>query len=71
MMNRSRSVSAGRRACHYFINRSGAPAQYLEIGNRVEGDNAFHPDDDLARVEVDGETHAVQSDRKVYPRPAR
>src|SRR5512143_2895366 len=30
---------AGKRDAHHFVNRSNAPAQYLEIGNRIEGDN--------------------------------
>jgi len=32
---------------HHFINRSGQPAQYLEIGSRNDDDNAHYPDDDL------------------------
>src|SRR5215831_17187073 len=39
--------AAGSRNAHHFINRSDRPATYLEIGNRIEGDNAFYPDDDL------------------------
>ncbi len=38
---------AGKRDAHHFINRGSAPATYLEIGNRIDGDNAFYPDDDL------------------------
>jgi uncharacterized cupin superfamily protein len=38
---------AGKRDGHHFINRSQRPAKYLEIGNRVDGDNGFYPDDDL------------------------
>jgi uncharacterized cupin superfamily protein len=38
---------AGSRDAHHFINRGDRPATYLEIGNRIEGDNAFYPDDDL------------------------
>jgi uncharacterized cupin superfamily protein len=38
---------AGKRDAHHFVNRSSSPVRYLEIGNRVEGDNAFYPDDDL------------------------
>src|SRR4029079_10467228 len=37
---------AGSKDSHHFINRSGAPAQYLEIGSRVEEDMAYYPDDD-------------------------
>lgn len=43
---------AGLRDAHLMINRSGAPAVYLEVGSRVPGDNAFYPDDDLIWVET-------------------
>lgn len=62
---------AGAKDAHHFLNRSAAPAQYLEIGNRIDGDNAFYPDDDLVWVDVDGETRAVHRDMKVYPRPEK
>jgi uncharacterized cupin superfamily protein len=39
---------AGTGDGHHMINRSGAPARYLEIGNRDEADSARYPDDDLA-----------------------
>ena len=42
---------AGKKDAHHFINRSAAPATYLEVGNRTDGDNAFYPDDDLMWVE--------------------
>lgn len=32
---------------HQLINRSSAPAVYLEISNREPGDEAFYPDEDL------------------------
>lgn len=32
---------------HQLINRSDAPAVYLEISNREQGDAAFYPDVDL------------------------
>ncbi|MEO1182435.1 MAG: cupin domain-containing protein [Cyanobacteria bacterium J06636_28] len=32
---------------HHLINRSGAIATYLEIGDRTPGDRAEYPDDDL------------------------
>lgn len=62
---------AGARDGHHFLNRSKAPAQYLEIGNRIDGDNAFYPDDDLVWVDVDGETRAVHRDMNVYPKPEK
>jgi uncharacterized cupin superfamily protein len=42
---------AGKEDGHHFINRSNRPARYLEVGNRIEGDNAFYPDDDLMILE--------------------
>jgi uncharacterized cupin superfamily protein len=38
---------AGSQDAHHFINRSGAPAVYLEVGTRSEQDLAIYPDDDL------------------------
>jgi uncharacterized cupin superfamily protein len=32
---------------HHLVNRSAAAAAYVEIGSRVDADNAFYPDDDL------------------------
>jgi uncharacterized cupin superfamily protein len=51
---------AGKRDAHHFVNRSNAPAQYLEIGNRIDGDNAFYPDDDLMWVETESGTIAAR-----------
>jgi uncharacterized cupin superfamily protein len=39
---------AGVRDGHHLVNRTGAPARYLEISNRDPGDSAEYPDDDLA-----------------------
>ena len=56
---------AGKRDAHHFINRSRAPARYLEIGNRAEGDNAFYPDDDLMFIEhEDGVFYAHKDGRR-------
>lgn len=38
---------AGSGDGHHFINRSDAPAQYLEIGSRNAADCVHYPDDDL------------------------
>ena len=35
---------------HHLINRSDAPATYLEIGDRQAGDHADYPDDDLCAL---------------------
>ncbi len=57
---------AGKRSAHHFVNRSATAAQYLEIGNRIEGDNAFYPDDDLMWVETEGGTIAAHKDGRLY-----
>jgi uncharacterized cupin superfamily protein len=46
---------AGKRDAHHFVNRSHAPARYLEMGERNDRDNAFYPDDDLMWVETETE----------------
>ncbi len=38
---------AGSRNAHHFVNKSGKPAQYLEVGTRIADDQAHYPDDDL------------------------
>jgi uncharacterized cupin superfamily protein len=55
---------AGSGDAHHLINRSRAPATYLEIGNREEADEAFYPDDDLALV--DNGTRYVHKDGSPY-----
>lgn len=50
--------AAGKRDAHHFVNRSGAPARYLEVGNRETADTAHYPDDDLKYADGgDGYTH--------------
>ena len=38
---------AGNPNGHHLVNRSGAPALYLEIGTRAAEETAHYPDDDL------------------------
>ena len=57
---------AGKRDAHHFVNRSQKLARYLEVGNRVDGDNAFYPDDDLMWVETEGGTIAAHKDGARY-----
>jgi len=57
---------AGKRDAHHFVNRSNAPAVYLEIGNRIDGDNAFYPDDDLMWCENEEGTYAAHKDGRRY-----
>ena len=39
--------AAGVTDGHHLINRSGAIATYLEVGDRTPGDRAEYPDDDV------------------------
>ena len=57
---------AGKKDAHHFVNRSKAPATYLEIGTRIEGDNAFYPDDDLMWGEDENGTFAAHKDGRRY-----
>jgi uncharacterized cupin superfamily protein len=59
---------AGKRDAHHFVNRSSAAAQYLEIGNRIDGDNAFYPDDDLMWIETESGVVAAHKDGAFYER---
>ena len=54
---------AGSRDAHHLLNRSGAPATYLEIGSREDADECFYPDDDLALVD---EARFVHKDGSPY-----
>jgi uncharacterized cupin superfamily protein len=58
---------AGSRDAHHFINRSGKPATYLEIGSRIEGDNAFYPDDDIMWCHDGNSAYAAHKDGRRYP----
>jgi uncharacterized cupin superfamily protein len=51
---------------HHLVNRSGAPATYLEIGDRQPGDAADYPEDDLMAVRVDGAWSFTRKDGTPY-----
>jgi uncharacterized cupin superfamily protein len=57
---------AGKHDAHHFVNRSTRPARYLEIGNRIDGDMAFYPDDDLMWIETEQGTVAAHKDGRPY-----
>jgi uncharacterized cupin superfamily protein len=59
---------AGRRDAHHFVNRGTRVARYLEIGNRIDGDNAFYPDDDVMIVEDENGMFYAHKDGRRYPR---
>jgi len=58
---------AGSRDAHHFVNRSDKPATYLEIGSRIEGDNAFYPDDDIMWCHDGNSEYAAHKDGRRYP----
>jgi uncharacterized cupin superfamily protein len=41
---------AGKRDGHHLVNRSQAPATYLEVGTRVQSDRVTYPDIDMLAV---------------------
>ena len=57
---------AGKRDGHHFVNRSDTAATYLEVGSRIEGDNAFYPDDDLMWCEDEAGAYAAHKDGRRY-----
>jgi uncharacterized cupin superfamily protein len=57
---------AGKRDGHHFVNRSGAPARYLEVGNRDPADRPCYPDDDLMSVQDDRGRFYAHKDGRPY-----
>ena len=51
---------------HCLVNRSGAPATCLEIGDRQPDDAADYPDDDLLAVRGVGGWHYTHKDGTPY-----
>ena len=59
-----KSFSAAVLMYRHLVNRSGIPATYLEIGNRIEEDDVTYPDDDL--MLVDGGRSYAHKNREPY-----
>jgi len=57
---------AGARDGHHLVNRGAVAVRYLEVGNRIEGDNAFYPDDDLMWCEDENGVYAAHKDGRRY-----
>jgi uncharacterized cupin superfamily protein len=57
---------AGSGNAHQVVNRSTAPARYLEVGTRDPSDSAVYPDDDLAAVKQDGKWVFKRRDGSSY-----
>jgi uncharacterized cupin superfamily protein len=58
--------AAGARDGHHLVNRSALPVIYLEVGNRIDGDNAFYPDDDVMLCEDENGTYYAHKDGRRY-----
>ena len=48
------------------MNRSQAEVLYLEVGDRLPGDAASYPDDDLEARMVDGQWRFLHKDGSPY-----
>ena len=57
---------AGTRDAHHFLNRGTVAARYLEIGSRIEGDQAFYPDDNLMQGADEKGRFAAHKDGRRY-----
>lgn len=57
---------AGERNGHQLINKSSAPATYLEIGTRAENDEATYPDIDLKAEKRDGRSRFFKKSGEPY-----
>ncbi len=64
----SAGFKAGHHNGHHFQNRSASATVILEIGTRVQGDEAFYPDIDLRTVAGQGYAHR---DGTPYPNEKR
>ena len=54
-------------AAHHLVNRSGADVVYLEIGDRLLGDEGSYPDDDIkAALGADGTWSFTHKDGRPY-----
>ena len=51
---------------HHLENRSGSPVDYIEIGDRSEGDRVDYPHDDLVATMKDGERVFSRRDGSPY-----
>ena len=58
--------AAGSGDAHQLINRSDRDVVYLEVGDRIAGDEVTYPDDDLAARMVDGRWQFSHKDGQPY-----
>ncbi len=58
--------AAGEANGHHLVNRSGADAVYLEVGDRALGDECDYPDIDMRFVEHNGQGKYIHRDGTSY-----
>ena len=51
---------------HHLVNETSEDVVYIEIGDRLPGDGATYPDDDIVAEAVDGEWRFVHKDGAPY-----
>jgi uncharacterized cupin superfamily protein len=51
---------------HHLVNDTDEDVVYLEIGDRLPGDGATYPDDDLQAVQMDGQWRFLHKDGRSY-----
>jgi uncharacterized cupin superfamily protein len=51
---------------HHLVNETSEDVVYLEIGDRLPGDSATYPDDDLVAAAVDGKWRFIHKDGTPY-----
>jgi uncharacterized cupin superfamily protein len=57
---------AGTGNGHRLVNETDEAVQYLEVGDRSEGDEVSYPEDDLQAVQVDGRWAFAHKDGRPY-----
>ena len=57
---------AGIANAHKLVNRGSAPATFLEVGTRSEGDRAHYAEADMAAVKEDGRFRITRKDGTPY-----
>jgi uncharacterized cupin superfamily protein len=58
--------AAGDGNAHHLVNRSAAPAQFIVVGTRVQGDAVDYPEDDLRWDRTTGALRALHKDGHPY-----
>lgn len=57
---------AGTGNGHQLVNETDEPVQYLEVGDRSEGDEVSYPEDDLQAALIDGRWAFTHKDGRPY-----